>query len=275
MKHIALGPTVILLLWAVACSESGGSDDPAAASAPPDARSAPATPPAAAGEQARLDGVPSSQLYDFEGDTVGVLPHGFSAAHSGRGAEGRWEVIEAGRAPFSRLAVAQVDSDRTNYRFPLLVLDAPPARDVELSVMGHPVSGTKDQAIGLIWRYQDPDNYYVLRANALEDNIVLYKMENGERADLPLVGKGRSYGVDVEVPARAWSKLGVRVEGRLFTASLDDHELFQVIDETFQSSGRVGLWTKADSVTWFDDLRVANLDEEENGEATNPAEGED
>ncbi len=273
MKHRTLGPTVLLLLWAVACSESGGSDDPAAASARPDARSAPATPPAAAGEQARLDGVPSSHLYDFEGDTVGMLPHGFSAAHSGRGAEGRWEVIEAG-APSGHLAVAQLDVDRTNYRFPLLVLDAPRARDVELSVMGHPVSGTKDQAIGLIWRYQDPDNYYVLRANALEDNVVLYKMENGERTDLPLLGKGRSYGIDVDVPLRSWSKLGVRAEAQLFTAFLDGRELFQVTDETFQNPGRVGLWTKADSVTWFDDLRLATFDEGASGEAADLTEGD-
>ncbi len=263
MKHRTLGPTVLLLLWAVACGEPRGKDDPAAASAG-----------AAAGEQAGLENVPSSQLYDFEGDPLGMLPHGFSAAHSGRGAEGRWEVIEAGPAPSGHLAVAQLDVDRTNYRFPLLVLDAPRARDVELSVMGHPVSGTKDQAIGLIWRYQDTDNYYVLRANALEDNVVLYKMENGERTDLPLLGKGRSYGIDVDVPLRSWSKLGVRAEGQLFTAFLDGRELFQVTDETFQNPGRVGLWTKADSVTWFDDLRLATFDEGASGEAADLTEGD-
>ena len=86
-------------------------------------------------------------------------------------------------------------------------------------------------------------------------------MENGERTDLPLVGKGRTYGVDVPVPAEAWSRLGVRVEGELFTAFLDGRELFQVTDETFQNPGRVGLWTKADSVTWFDDLRLTILDD--------------
>ena len=263
MKHRTLGPTVLLLLWTVACVESRGSEGPAAASAGP-----------AAGEQAGLENVPSSQLYNFEGDPLRMLPHGFSAAHSGRGGEGRWEVIEAGPAPSGRLAVAQLDVDRTSYRFPLLVLDAPPARNVELSVMGHPVSGTKDQAIGLIWRYQDPDNYYVVRANALEDNVVLYKMEKGERTDLPVVGKGRSYGIDVEVPLGAWSKLGVRAEGQLFTVFLDGRELFQVTDETFQNPGRVGLWTKADSVTWFDDLRLAAFDEGAGGEAADLTEGD-
>ena len=219
------------------------------------------------------ENLPSSLLYDFEGDSIGMLPRGFSAAHTGRGTQGRWEIIETGAAPSGRLAVAQLDADRTNYRFPLLVLEAPAARNVELSVMGHPVSGTKDQAIGVIWRYQDPDNYYVVRANALEDNVVLYKMENGKRTDLPLVGQGRTYGVDVPVAATAWSELGVRVEGDLFTVSLDGRELFRVTDETFQNPGRVGLWTKADSVTWFDDLRLTVLDNGQSGETAEPAEG--
>ena len=271
MKHIAFVPIVVLLFWAAACTESDGKEDPAAASAQPGP--APVTPPPTAGDRGGLANVQSSLLYDFEGNTVGMLPRGFYAAHTGRGTQGRWEVIEVGIAPSGRLAVAQLDADRTNYRFPLLVLDAPTARDVKLSVMGHPVSGTKDQAIGLIWRYQDADNYYVVRANALEDNVVLYKMENGRRTDLPLVGKGRTYGVDVPVPAEAWSRLGVRVEGELFTVFLDGHELFQVTDETFQSAGRVGLWTKADSVTWFDDLRLTVLDDGQSGEAAKPTEG--
>ena len=263
MKYLAFVPTVVLLLWAAACSEPVINEDPAATSAQP----TPAKSPPAIGER--------EQLYDFEADTVGMIPRGFYAAHTGRGTPGRWEVVEAEAAPSGRLAVAQLDADRTNYRFPLLVLDAPAALNVELSVMGRPVSGTTDQAIGLIWRYQDPDNYYVVRANALEDNVVLYKMENGKRTDLPLVGQGRTYGVDAPVAAAAWSRLGMRVEGELFIAFLDGRELFRVTDETFQNPGRVGLWTKADSVTWFDDLRLMVLDDGQSGETAEPDEGGD
>ncbi|MEE8525439.1 MAG: hypothetical protein V3T72_15995, partial [Thermoanaerobaculia bacterium] len=92
------------------------------------------------------------------------------------------------------------------------------------------------------------------------DNVVLYKMEAGKRSDLDLKGRGRTYGLDVEVPSGTWSRLGVRVRGNLFTALLDGRELFQVEDDTFAGPGKVGLWTKADSVTWFDDFEMRSLD---------------
>lgn len=199
--------------------------------------------------------------FGFDADSVGAVPAGFSPAHTGRGAQGRWEVSAAPGAPSGSRAVAQLDADRTSYRFPLLVLDALRARDVDLAVAGKPVSGRTDQAFGLVWRYQDPDNYYVVRANALEDNVVLYKVEAGERSDLPLVGEGRTYGVDVDVPGAAWSTLRVRAVGNRFTVYLGDRELFAVEDDTFSAPGKVGLWTKADSVAWFDDLEVLVLDE--------------
>ncbi len=198
--------------------------------------------------------------FGFDDDPVGAVPRGFQPAHTGRGATGRWEVVAAPGAPSPTRAVAQLDPDRTGYRFPLLVLDAPLARDVELSVAAKPISGAVDQAIGLVWRYRDPENYYVVRANALEDNVVLYKLERGERSDLPLVGKGRTYGADIDVPEGSWSRLRVRAIGNRFTVFLGDRELFAVEDDTFRDPGRVGLWTKADSVTWFDDLEVVVFD---------------
>lgn len=211
-------------------------------------------PPGAAAEPA------TRERFDFDGDAVGSIPGGFTAVHSGRGEPGDWQIVEAPDAPSGRRAVAQLGADSTGNRFPLLVLDELAARDVELEVLGKPISGRKDQAIGLIWRFQDADNYYILRANALEDNVVLYKMEDGKRSDLDLKGRGRTYGLDIEVPFQAWSRLGVRVRGNLFTASLDGQELFQVEDDTFTDRGQVGLWTKADSVTWFDDFAVRVLD---------------
>ncbi len=210
--------------------------------------------------RAVASGATAPLRFGFDDDPVGTIPGGFTPAHSRHGAEGRWEVVTAPDAPSGSRAVAQIDRDPTSYRFPLLVLDSVTARDVELSVAGKPISGAKDQAIGLVWRYQDPANYYVVRANALEDNVVLYKVERGERSDLPLVGKGRTYGVDVEVPEASWSTLGIRARGNQFTVIFNDRELFAVEDSTFPSAGKVGLWTKADSVTWFDDLEVAVLD---------------
>lgn len=198
--------------------------------------------------------------FGFDDDPVGALPRGFVPAHTGRGTPGRWAVVVAPEASAPGRVVAQLDPDRTGYRFPLLVLEAPIARDLELSVSGRPVSGVVDQAFGLVWRYQNADNYYVVRANALEGNVVLYKVERGERSDLPLVGQGRTYGADVDVPKASWSRLRVRALGNRFTVFLGDRELFVVEDDTFSASGKVGLWTKADSVTWFDDLELVVFD---------------
>ncbi len=203
---------------------------------------------------------PVPEHYDFEADLPGTVPAGFSAVHSGKGRPGVWEVLEDAAAPAGPRAVAQTDADSTNYRFPVLVLDGPSARDVELAVSFKPISGKVDQAAGLVWRYQDPGNYYVVRANALEDNVVLYKMEKGKRSDLTVKGELMSYGVDAQVPAAAWSELEVAVAGELFTVFLNGEQLFEVEDSTFPQAGAVGLWTKADSVTWFDDLRLRVTD---------------
>ncbi len=118
-----------------------------------------------------------------------------------------------------------------------------------------PVSGKEDQAGGLVFRFVDPDNYYVVRANALEDNVVLYKTVAAKRSSLPVKGRTFGYGVDVDVPSGKWSTLRVEFKGHLFTVFLNGKRLFEVEDDTFKEAGAVGLWTKADSVTLFDDFR--------------------
>ncbi|HUP21419.1 MAG TPA: hypothetical protein VNB06_00590 [Thermoanaerobaculia bacterium] len=208
-----------------------------------------------------VDAASSASLrFDFEEDLVGEAPRGFVSARSGQGAPARWEVIEAEDAPSGARVVAQLSEDATSYRFPLLVLDEFAAADVDLSVAGKAVAGSIDQAIGLVWRYRDEDNYYVVRANALEGNVVLYKMEDSRRSDLDIVGVAGTYGVDAEVPGRSWVRLRVVANGDLFVVELEGKELFRVRDRTFTQTGKVGLWTKADSVTWFDDLEVKALD---------------
>ncbi len=196
----------------------------------------------------------------FEDGAVGDVPDGFTAAHTGKGRPGSWEVREDLAGPTGGRVVAQMDADRTNYRFPILVHDSVRARDVDLAVRFRPVSGRVDQAAGLVWRYQDPNNYYVVRANALEDNVVMYKVEAGKRTDLPVTGAGRSYGVKTPVPAHEWSRLRVVATGPRFAVYLNGRHLFEVEDATFAEAGSVGLWTKADSVTAFDDFLVIPLD---------------
>ena len=191
---------------------------------------------------------------DFNGDVVGQPPKGFVFGHTAKvGAPGKWIVQSEGTNKF----LAQTDADSTRARFPVAVLSDISAEDVDLSVRFKPVSGRVDQAGGLVWRYRDEDNYYIVRANALENNVVLYKVENGRRTDLPVKGEGRTYGKTADVPSGAWSTLRVVATGSRFVVHFNGMELYEVEDATFTQPGRVGVWTKADSVTQFDDLTVA------------------
>jgi hypothetical protein len=122
-----------------------------------------------------------------------------------------------------------------------------------------PISGEIDQAAGLVWRAQDANNYYLCRANALENNVVLYKVHQGQRTALDIVGRKGGYGVDVKVPSGQWQTLRVEFAGAQFRVLLEGRELFKVEDHTFTQPGKVGLWTKADSVTAFDDLRFGTV----------------
>jgi hypothetical protein len=139
--------------------------------------------------------------------------------------------------------------------FALCLLDGPALQDGFVEVKFKTVSGAVDQAAGVVWRAQNAANYYVCRANALEDNVVLYKVENGQRTALDIVGRQGGYGVDVNVVPARWHTLRVGFAGPRFRVWLDGRELFAVEDATFAGPGKVGLWTKADSVTWFDDFR--------------------
>ncbi len=196
-------------------------------------------------------------IVDFEGMEPGKPPRGFSIALTGKGAPPAWVIKEDPTAPAGPKVVTQTTSDKTSYRFPICIYDAFTGDDLELSVSFKPISGRVDQAAGLVWRYQDANNYYVVRANALEDNVVLYKMEQGKRSDLkPKDASFFSYGKDAPVPARRWSTLRVTARGQHFSVWLDGEHLFDVEDETFSGAGKVGRWTKADSVTAFDSLTV-------------------
>jgi hypothetical protein len=190
---------------------------------------------------------------DFTQDGLDQPPKGFEFGHTaGVGKPGKWVVQSDG----TNKVLAQTDPDATRSRFPVAVLSDVTAADLDLSVRFKPISGRVDQAAGLVWRYQNQDNYYIVRANALEDNVVLYKVEGGKRTDLPLKGEGRTYGKKSEVPAGQWSTLRVVANARLFEVYLNGSKLYEVEDATFAKPGKVGIWTKADSVTQFDDLTV-------------------
>jgi len=199
---------------------------------------------------------PQTTTFDFNNEKVGEAPSGFSTALTGKGRPGKWVVMKDDASPNQGNVLAQTDADRTDYRFPVCVYDGLTAKEVDVTVKFKPVSGRGDQGAGIVWRYQDKDNYYIVRANALEGNVVLYKVENGKRTDLALVGKGRTYGMKTKVPSGAWGTLRVVADGDLFEVYHNDKKLYEVKDETFKEAGKIGLWTKADSVIYFDDLQV-------------------
>ena len=195
----------------------------------------------------------ASRKVDFSDDAVGQPPKGFEFGYTAKaGAPGKWVVEAEGANKY----LAQVDADNTRARFPVAVVTDISAADIDLSVRFRPISGRVDQAAGLVWRYRDQDNYYIVRANALEDNVVLYKVEKGTRTDPPVKGEGRTYGKKTEVPAKQWNTLRVVANGRLFEVYFNGTKLYDVEDTTFTQPGKVGVWTKADSVTQFDDLTI-------------------
>ncbi len=188
------------------------------------------------------------RTWDFQSDTVNSPPAGFSFGRTGGGREGKWVVLTDASAPAGDHVLAQTDTDDTDYRFPVAVADLPQVKDLRLEVRCKPVSGKTDEACGLVFRFKDPDHYYVARANALEDNVNLYQVVNGRRREI----KGWSG----KVTPNAWHTLAVEARGESLKVFWEGMPIIDARDDTFREAGKVGVWTKADSVTYFDALTV-------------------
>jgi hypothetical protein len=175
----------------------------------------------------------------------------FTQWRTGEGDPAEWTVVADASAEGGR-AIGQVSKDKTGYRFPLAIYKPFSGRDVEVSVRFKSVAGTVDQAGGIAVRLQTPDDYYVVRANALEDNVRFYRVVKGTREQLA--------GVDVKVAPTVWHTLALKAQGDRFNISYDGKTLFTAEDNTFAGPGKVALWTKADSVTHFDTIAITPLD---------------
>jgi hypothetical protein len=200
-------------------------------------------------------GAARGDVIRFDHAIPGSLPVGWSVAMTHAGGAPKWEAVRDETAAHPPMVFAQVSHDATAGRFPLAVWDGAMIRNGEVSVDFKAVEGKIDRAAGIVWRYQDPNNYYIARANALENNVVLYKVEAGVRQSIPPKGlPSRAYGVKHEIPSLRWNRLRVVFNEGLFTVFLNGERLFDAEDRTFQQAGKVGLWTKADSVTYFVDF---------------------
>ena len=193
--------------------------------------------------------VAAAQTVNFDNAKPGVSPSGWTATQTGRG-EAKWAIAADETAP-SKPNVLEQSGVAT---FPVCLKDDTNLKDGFVEVKFKPVSGKEDRAGGLVWRAKDSNNYYVFRANATEDNVVLYKTVKGRRGPLDIVGRKGSYGIKVKVASAQWHTLRVEFSGNRFQAFFDGKHLFDVEDATFGEAGRVGVWTKADSVTLFDDF---------------------
>jgi hypothetical protein len=191
----------------------------------------------------------SSHTVNFESTRIGATPEGWTATLTGKG-DSKWTVESDETAP-SKLKVIK-QSGRATY--PLLLKNDTNIWDGFIEVRFKAIAGSQDRAAGVVWRAKDANNYYIVRANALEDNFVLYKTINGARSALDIVGRKGGYGVSVPVPANTWHSLRIDFKASRFKASFNGRQLFEVDDSTFTDAGKVGLWTKADSVTLFDDV---------------------
>jgi hypothetical protein len=193
---------------------------------------------------------PKTVEVDLSQMATDQAPADFDSWKTGDGQAPRWVVMPDPGTAAGRV-IAQINEDRTSNRFPLAVYKPVSAKNVDVSVRFKPVSGRVDQAGGLAVRLRGPNDYYVVRANALENNVRFYRVVNGKREQLATA--------DLAVTSGAWHTLALKAENDRFTVAYDGRELYSVRDTTFPDSGKVALWTKADSVTHFDSLKIAAL----------------
>lgn len=199
----------------------------------------------------------AAETWNFDSAVPGSLPTGWSSAMTHTGGPPKWQTLPDPTAPSKSNVLAQLSTNSTAGRFPLAICDKSAFQNGDISVKFKAVSGQVDRAAGLVWRYKDENNYYIVRANALENNVVLYKVQGGVRTSLaPKDLPSKSYGVKHNVPSGVWNHLRVSAQGHLFTVFFNNAKLFEVEDATFPGAGKVGVWTKADSVTYFDDFSV-------------------
>jgi glycosyl hydrolase family 59 (putative galactocerebrosidase) len=194
--------------------------------------------------------VTNSIRIDLSRAQTGGKLGGFSIGRTGQGESGEWKVLDDPSVPGGKV-IAQTSADTTDYRFPLAIYDAVSAKNVAVTLRFKPVGGKVDQAGGIAVRLTSPDNYYIVRANALEDNVRFYRVANGSRQQIA--------GANTKVAANQWHTLGLRAEGDRFTVSFDGKDVFTAEDATFPGEGKVALWTKADSITHFDRIEITSL----------------
>jgi hypothetical protein len=189
------------------------------------------------------------RAFKFKKDDLGKTPAGWKAEKTGKGEGSVWKIVEDDTAPsMSGLALAQT-AESPGGVFNICVAEDTNYKDVTLSVTFKAVAGKTDQGGGFVWRYTDHNNYYICRMNPLEDNYRVYHVVNGKRVQI-----GGKEGI--KVPAGEWHKLKVVVKGNKMDGYLDGEKIWEVTDEMFKDAGKIGLWSKADAQSHFDEFKA-------------------
>lgn len=207
-----------------------------------------------------LPGAVLSETVDFERMDAGSAPPGWVFAQAREAEPPRWVVVRDTASPARGNVLAQLARDRDFRRFPLAIYGGVETVDGQIAVRFKSMKGGAAMAAGLVWRYQDENNYYVVRADASRKNVVLFKVENGRRRELGSFGQRTpddEFSIRLDIPEREWKTLAVSFSGSRFRVLFDGMELFEVEDSTFMQAGGVGLWTMADSVSYFDDFEAS------------------
>jgi hypothetical protein len=186
----------------------------------------------------------------FSKDDAGKLPEGWKAEMTGKGEGSVWKVLADKTAPSGKGYVLAQTAEAPGPLFNLCVASGADYKDVDVSVSFKAVAGKKDQGGGIVWRYQDANNYYVARMNPLEDNYRLYKVVAGDRKQLQ-TREG------LKVAAGTWHVVRITMAGDRIACYLDGKKYLEATDDTFNKAGKIGLWTKADAQTYFDDLKFS------------------
>jgi hypothetical protein len=188
--------------------------------------------------------------FRFAKDDSGKVPTGWKAAQTGKGEGSVWKVVADDTAPSKTGYVLAQTAESPGAVFNICVADDTDYQDLEISVAFKAIRGKNDQGGGLVWRYQDANNYYIARMNPLEDNFRVYKVISGKRIQLK-TKEG------LKIPVGEWHRIKVKQQGDHIECFLDGEKMLDGKDETFRKAGQIGLWTKSDAQTHFDDLKVS------------------
>lgn len=210
-----------------------------------------AVPPGYWTRPTQAETTPTAQEWRFDQDQPGVLPNQFSIGtlFDGRPA-GDWQVLSTEQAKSPPQVLAQLMAKGAEHAYKVTLVKGLVASDVNLQVSFLPIQGKADMGGGLIWRAADDRNYYLARANPLEQNIRVYRVVKGVRHLLQ--------NFDRTIDVKQWHTLRVTHRGCQITVFYDDKQVFDLCDKTFRA-GTIGLWTKSDAVTYFDDLQLQQM----------------